>query len=244
MSNEKEYEVILPLASEIRNDEILKPNMPIKQAVYEAEDLSSWCSKDQEALIEVGVPETHFTNLNLAAGALRHAESIWNDDDDSRKEAELKWRETEPLAYDVLEELVHICFFVYDEDQSLLNKVREIASGNSDADLIQGLNDLAVIGKNHPHPLLKVELLNKASQYSSELGDIRATANSEKFEATESLMNRNKIYTLLKRYTDDIRRSGKFVFWRDEDRLIGYSSKYHRLKNKRHRANADAASGI
>ncbi|WP_171973151.1 hypothetical protein [Saccharicrinis aurantiacus] len=47
---------------------------------------------------------------------------------------------------------------------------------------------------------------------------------------------RDQMYTLLKRYVDEIRSCGKYLFWRNSDRLRGYSSEYKRkqyLRNKK-----------
>jgi len=241
MSNVTEYNAFLPKAESIQEGNILKPGIPIEEFVYESEDLYRWCIMDKEALISAGIPETHFEDLNTAAGALRHAESNWNMDADAKRDAEQRWRDEEPAAEDLLNQLVHTFLYAYHGNASIINKVRDIAGAQSDADMIQGLNDLFVIGLNNPEPLQKInfkmDLLQEAEQRSGDMADLRAIANSEKYEATESLLIRNQIYTLLKGYVDDIRRCGKYVFWRNEARLKGYSSKYLREKNLRNRSN-------
>jgi hypothetical protein len=41
----------------------------------------------------------------------------------------------------------------------------------------------------------------------------------------------NKAYSYLKKQVDEIRAAGKFLFWKNPERLSGYSSDYWRKKN-------------
>ena len=52
------------------------------------------------------------------------------------------------------------------------------------------------------------------------MGDLRALANGEKQEENEALTIRNQMYSLLKQTVDEIRNCGKFVFWRNEKRVL------------------------
>ena len=244
MSNPQDYEAMLPQAQAILPDETMTPRMPVGIYLQEAEDLNAWCLKDKEKLMSAGVPETHFENLNLAAGGLRYAESQWAEQQKDQEDAEEQWDELSPEAYDLRDRTLHAMRFAYRNDANLLESVRDIDEGTGDADMIQDLSDASVLGKKNPEPLQVINfdmtILDQCEETSSKMADIRALANGEKFEVNESLIIRNQMYTLLKKYVDDIRDGGKYVFWRDEKRLKGYSSRYNRrmyLKNKKAKEN-------
>ena len=70
--------------------------------------------------------------------------------------------------------------------------------------MIQDLSDLSVLGKAN-QPLL-------------------AAMNGERAENNSAKTIRDKAYTLLKKAVDEIREAGKYVFWKNPDRLKGYYS--------------------
>jgi hypothetical protein len=57
---------------------------------------------------------------------------------------------------------------------------------------------------------------------------VLAEARGEEAVDREAKALRDKAYTLLKESVDEIREFGRFVFWRDEDRRLGYGSAYKR----------------
>ena len=235
MSNLNDYEATLPLAQAILPEDIKSPSMPVGNYSQEAEDLYRWCLKDKDKLIGAGVPESHFELLNQAAGGLRQAQSIWSEELKTQKDAERQWAEQSPEAFDLRDRMLHTFRYAYRNYSDLLANVSAIAEGSDGADMIQDLNDIAVLGKANPEPLQAINfdmaLLDECATTSAQMADIRAMANGEKFEANESLTIRNQMFTLLKTYVDAIRDAGKFLFWREPRRLIGYRSQFLRNKN-------------
>jgi len=49
---------------------------------------------------------------------------------------------------------------------------------------------------------------------------------------SEAMIIRDKAYTYMKQAVDEIRECGKFVFWRNPDRLKGYMSDHWRKINQ------------
>jgi len=235
MSNKTEYDAVLNEATALEADKIKKPYMPIGINVQEAEDLVRWTIKDRTLLMEAGIPESHFEKINTLAGALRYAQSVWMEDLKSRQDAEEQWANEYPDALDFSNQLNHTFRYAYRHDDGILENISAIAEGYGAADTIQDLSDQAVLGRKNPEPLTAInfdmDLLDKADNLSAHLGDLRAMANGEKYESNESLTIRNQIYTLLKRYVDDVRACGKYLFWRDKDRLRGYNSEFNRKRN-------------
>jgi hypothetical protein len=240
MSNLSDYEAMLPEAQAILAENIKLPTMPVGIYSQEAEDLYQWSLKDKDKLMSAGIPETHFDMLNTASGALRYSQSKWTEQQKNREEAEEQWANLSPEAYDLRDRSLHTLRYAYRNDSALLQSVKLIDEGAGDADMIQDLSDIAVLGKANPELLQAINFdmstLEQCEQTSAQMADIRAMANGEKNVTNESLVIRNQVYTLLKTFVDDIRDAGKYVFWRDENRLKGYRSDYQRrkyLKNKK-----------
>ena len=114
-------------------------------------------------------------------------------------------------------------------------KVRRIAEGGSNADMIMDLTTLSELGKKHTAELQAInfdlDLLDVARKKSKELGKLLGKVNSISFKSNPVLKTRNKAYTQLKEAVDEIRRVGQYVFWRDEEKLSFYASKYLRSMN-------------
>lgn len=109
--------------------------------------------------------------------------------------------------------------------------MQAIEAGSGNADLVQDLSDLSVLGDANQPLLQAIQLdltqLSTAAGLSLEMSTLLATMNGERAETNESKQLRDKAYTYLKEAMDEIREAGKFVFWKDEKRLKGYKSAYH-----------------
>jgi len=235
MSNQEQYSQLLPEAKAIDPKEVKTPYMPVGIYLQEAEDLRRWSLVDKVKLLGAGLPESIFEDLDVRAGALREAQSIWMEDVKAKQEAEEEWAEESPKAYDLRNQLVHTFRYAYRENEAVLDRVRTIAEGAGHADMIQDLNDLAVLGRKNPEPLVKINydtaVLEESAQLSATMADLRAMANGEKLHVNETLHIRNAMYTLLKQSVDQIRDCGKYLFWRNEKRLMGYTSSYNRKQH-------------
>lgn len=230
MSSTTDYEQLLPEIRGIASADVLSPNMPIDVFVQEAENLSEWCKADKSLLTQKGLSADLLDALPLRAGACRQAQSLWMKERNMRKEAEQQWSEKSPAAFDLRNELVHGFRFAFRNDASLLGRVDEIAEGDTNADMVQDLNDLAALGRSNLTLLTAIglteDLLDKAAASSDEMASILAASNGEHLADNDILLIRNQAYSLLKRAVDEIRSCGKYVFWRTPARLKGYSSPY------------------
>ncbi len=126
--------------------------------------------------------------------------------------------------------------YAYRNTPELTTRVASVAEGSSDADMIQDLNDLAVIGRENLEPLEQVGFdkakLDRASELNRTLGALRAEASVDKTADREKKLLRDQAYTHLKEAVDTIRECGQFVFWRNEARLRGYAGEYKRKSRK------------
>lgn len=234
MSNIDDLNAKLADIQAIPNEEVKEPGIPVDVFMQEAENLSKWSLDDLEALKVVGITKAMINDLAVRAGACREAQSIWNNDYRSQQEAQKQWAELSPLAYDLRDDLLATFRFAYRKDDALLSRVSAITDGNGHADMIQDLNDIAVLGRNNPDPLTGIGFdlaqLDVAATQADEMADLLAEANGDKADQNESKITRDKAYTYLKVLVDEIREAGKYVFRKDKKRLKGYSSQYRRKR--------------
>lgn len=226
------YEALLTEIEAIPEAEIKQPNMPIDKFLQEAANLEVWSKNDVETLTNVGVTQATFDALPIRTGALRYAQSAWMKDRYSKEEARQEWDTQSPIAVELKNELEHAFRFAFRLRPDLLNKVKAIEEGTGNEDLVQDLSDLSVLGKAN-QPLLEaiafdVAKLDTAATMSSDMSALLAAMNGERAENNSAKTARDKAYTLLKNAVDEIREAGKYVFWKDSNKLKGYVSQYRK----------------
>ena len=229
------------------NDQIKSPNMPVDVALQEAEDLYVWCQDDKDMLKKTGLNWGLVTDLQVRTGACRYVQSEWQKDYRTLKDARREWKEKSPAAFDFRNELVHDFYFAFAKMPELYSRTQAIAKGNSNADMIQDLSDLAVLGNANKAALTAIGFdltkLDKAAGLSEEMADLLAKSNEQKMKDNKLRILRDKAYTHMKEAVDEIRRCGQYAFWKDEQRYKGYVSLYHKKKSaKAASAKAESAT--
>lgn len=235
MPSSADYKELLPVIQAISPESVLTPNMPVDVYVQEAENLYHWSFDDQAALSNAGLSLNSINNLAVRAGACREAQSLWVKERKMNQEAEKLWKAEAPAAFGMRDHLIHAFRYAFRKDAALLTRVDEIAQGDSNSDMVQDLNDLSVLGKDHLDLLALINFapieLDDAATTADHMGDLLGATNGERKEESESMIIRDKAFTYLKQAVDEIRDCGKFVFWRNPDRLKGYASDYWQRKN-------------
>ncbi|MEO1253813.1 MAG: hypothetical protein AAFY41_02845 [Bacteroidota bacterium] len=231
MSKEN-YESLKAVIEAIPNAETKIPNMPVDTFLQEAADLEIWSKEDQPRLVAVGIAQELFDTLPIRTGALRYAQSDWMKDRFNKEEAAQEWEQSAPGALDLKNELEHTFRFAFRKRPDLLAKVKIIEEGSSNADLVQDLSDLAVLGQANQPLLDAIQFdsarLDASADLSVEMSKLLATMNGERADNNQAKTLRDKAYTYLKSAIDEIREAGKFVFWKDQNKAKGYTSQYHR----------------
>ncbi len=235
MSSESDYDEILDEIQAIIPEKTIIPTMPVDVFVQEAEDLYHWCQIDQVALTRAGLDWTNVLKIPIRAGACRESQSRWITERNTRQQDEQAWKELSPLAFELRNRLLHTLRYAFRNNEDLLSRVEDIAMGDSNADMVQDLNDLSVLGKANLDLLAAVgfdaALLDEAALTSDQMGDLLGATNGERKKDSEAMMIRDKAFTHLKAPMDEIRNCGKYVFWKNPDRLEGYISAYFKRKN-------------
>ena len=241
MSNHDDYAAKLPIIQAIPTDQLKKMSMPLDVYLQEAENLYQWCQGDQAELTKAGLDWTMAQDLPVRAGACREAQSLWFKDRFTKEEAEKLWKEKSPAAYELRDEILRAMRFAYRKLPDLLNRVSAITEGSGHADMIQDLNDAAILGKENSEPLTAISFdltqLDTAASMANELGELYARATTDRADNSEARIIRDQTFTHLKEAVDEINECGQYVFHKTPDRLKGYTSAYlRRQRNARKNA--------
>ena len=214
----------------------VEPNIPVAQALQEAEDLYVWCQSDKDMLVKAGLNWGLVDDMPARTAALRYIQSEWKKESQSLEDAQKEWKLRSPGAYALRDELLHHFFRAFRKQPNLLERTRKIADGNGNADMIQDLSDEASLGKANAQYLTEInidlKLLDQAETLSGEMASLLARSNGQKKDGNnKTKVLRDKSFAYLKETVDEVRDAGKYVFWRNEQRCKGYVSAY--LKNHR-----------
>lgn len=235
MANVDDYNQKLEAIQAIPDEEAQVPTIPVDVYLQEAENLYHWSRDDQEQLATIGITSEQIEDLPVRTGACRETQSIWFKDRYSQQEAQRDWSRLSPQTYDLRNELLHTFRYAYRKDLVILGRISAIAEGDGHADMIQDLNDLAVLGRENQAPLeaigFDLSKLDLAATKADEMGNLLGLANGDKADQNQSKLLRDKAYTYLKELVDEIRDAGKYLFWRNPQRYQGYISHYR--KNRR-----------
>lgn len=233
--SQQDYETMQPVLAALEVAAVKPPNMPIDAFVQEAENLYHWSQQDREDLEHAGFDWSTVAELPVRAGACREAESRWITQRFTREDARKQWAVESVYAYDLRDELLHTLTYAYRNQADLLGRVQEIRDGNGHADMVQDLNDLAVLGRANLEPLAAINFtltrLDEAATLAKSMGNLYGQVNSEQY--VEVLDMRNRAYTALYYSVRALRDCGQYVFWRDEERVQGYRSAYVRKLNRK-----------
>ncbi|NJK98756.1 MAG: hypothetical protein HC905_30995 [Bacteroidales bacterium] len=115
--------------------------------------------------------------------------------------------ENAPVAKAERDKLVHEFFHAFYKLPDLYSKVQRIAQGDSNADMVQDLIDLAVLGKSNPAPLQAINFdmtrLDNAETLSAEMAKLLAQCNGERNTGSAAYKIRNKAYLYMKMAVDE-----------------------------------------
>jgi hypothetical protein len=210
------------------------PTMPVAIALQEAEDLYQWCLNDKEMLAKAGLDLALIDDLPNRIGACRYMQSMWQKDFKSVEDSQREWLAKSPAAYELRDDILHHFFHAYRKNPDLLSKVQKISEGNSHADMIQDLSDMAVLGTSNPEPLkgisFDMNMLTTAAATSTAMANLLAQSNGARMSDNKLKTLRDKAYTYMKQAVDEIRHNGQYIFWHNEERKKGYVSRYMQSK--------------
>ncbi|MBN1111361.1 MAG: hypothetical protein JXA53_00410, partial [Bacteroidales bacterium] len=216
MSQIDDYNAVLAIILAIPANQVKFSNIPIVKAIQEAENLAITAKKYEPQLTSVGLQATSITQLTVRANALKEAQSRWQANYNSGQGPIKQWDELSPQGYALQRKLNQAFRYAFRNEPRILGRVKEIADGSGDDDMIQDLNDYAVLGKANPALLEKANFnlaeLDNAALLSENLSDLLAQANGTKDSEHNFKDIRDRAFTHLKELVDEIRACGKYVF--------------------------------
>lgn len=245
MSNLEDYNSKIDEIKKITDDQIKKPvNIPVGIYIDESETLYKWCHDDKKELTSKGLDWKVVEDIPIRCGALSEAESKWKYAQFLRMHAETTWVRELSKGYELRKEIAHHFNYAFQVSPSLIRKVKKFLKGTTNADMIQCLNNLSVLGQNNRKLLKKIgfdfTLLDLAAQKSDELSTKKKAASWDSEDYLEAKKIRNQAFTHLKEAVDLVCNCGKYVFCNNSARLKGYRSDHLRMKRlkwkRRHNA--------
>jgi len=235
MSNESDYDSLLAALREIDARKVMTPVVPVSQFTQEAEALIAWIGPDRAALEAVGITPTLMDSLPARVGGLRQSESNWNALRFTKEEAQQAFAEMSEGAFGLLEAIQRHMRFAFRDRPDLIARLCPRPSTLSNGEKIQALNNMAVLGKENPEPLtaagFDLALLDEAAAASDELSRLGGEALGERIAGSAAKDMRDRAYTYLKDAVDQVRTAGRFLFWKDENRLRGYRAIFKTRRN-------------
>jgi len=240
MTTKEAFEKEKDAIEAISREEAKEPTMPIGQYMYEADKLYTHSIKDKDSLVAVGLDALIIDAIPQRNQALRYAQSIWAEDYDELSQSAIEWNELRPQGEELKAVLLHTFRFAYRNDANMQARINRIAEGSGNADTIQDLHDLAILGKENSAPLIAVNYdvttLDAAADLAVKMSRSLAEAKDNREQINELKITRDKAFTHLKRAVDEVRNYGKFAFWRNDDKLKGYRSEYYARKHQKAKA--------
>jgi hypothetical protein len=222
------------------SDSLLEtPKVPINALIQEAEDLFHWAMQDREMLLTAGITSHTLEQMHALALILCEAQGAWNCARKTQSDARKNAIEASRKAFQFRARLVHDLLYAYRELPDARAALREIAQGNGYTDIIQDLMNLKTIGASYPQPLEKINFdftrLEKAAFMAEGLGTLLAVANANDSSASSSKTTRDTTYARLKTVMTEVRLAGKYLFYQNAQRRLGYRSDYFRKLNSNRR---------
>lgn len=219
-----------------------RPNQPVATFLQEAENLYVWCVDDIPELIKAAISEELIIKLPESIKACREAQTIWEKKLKTPGDAQVQWKLQLPEAIKLRTELLRAMRFAFRNHHDLPDRLKYIAKGNSYANLIQDLNDMAHLGRKNSQLLTAIGfdlgLLDTAIAKSAELAALWAQSKNEKARLNETAVMRNKAFWYLHKQVTEIRSAGRYIFRHRKDRYVGYVSQYWKQKEQR-KSNSD-----
>ncbi|WP_075186379.1 hypothetical protein [Teredinibacter haidensis] len=236
MSDQNDFDNHLAAVQAIPSEALKTCPMPIGIYAQEAENLFHWATHDSETLIGSGLNRSDIDALAVRVGVLREAEARWQTEYRSQKDAEVMWANESPKAFDLRDDLLRSFRYAFRKDDNLLKRVSKIEEGKSNADMVQDLSTLAVLGRENTTLLDVIQFdrskLDAAANTADTIAQLLAKVNGDRLSGNDGRGLRDKAYVYLKETVDEVRACGKYVFHDNDVRLSGYSSAYIHRKNR------------
>lgn len=218
-------------------------NIPVAIYLREAEQMVAAGRRDLQLLERIGFGGEMLDDLRIRIGALREAESIHRSNRYGRGAAWKSWAEAADHGRWLLKGLRAALLLAYRNDKELASRVRAGSKGRSAAALVQGLSNLATLGRENSEPLRGINFalsrLDEAAALADELGEFLGRADNEKESSHMCREIRDAAYSHLKEGLKELRDHALYALAEDKERKLDYTSQYLRKKRLQRRKAAE-----
>ena len=229
MSDQQDFEALLPKLKAMDKKALRKQDMPMEQAVNEGAIMATAASQDADALKAVGLDGSVITELGASVNALRYAQGQYVAAIGELKDASKQWATEEPQAYALRDDLLSAMSFGLRKVPDAVKAVRRIREGSGGADMIQDLSALAQLGKKYPGELKTINfdagLLDQATEKAGNLGQLYAKAFVEKGTADAKDL-RDRAFSYMRAVMSEVLDAAEYAFRKDKTKLDYYYSTY------------------
>jgi hypothetical protein len=234
MVDQQSFAELLPTLNALQKKDVRVPDMPVEQAVKEAEIMATASAEDAQTLKSVGFDETNIEKLGTAVGALRLAQAKLTAAMGELKDAVKQWGDEEPKAYELRADILAAVVFGLRNVPAAAKAVKRIREGAGNPDMIQDLLALSELGKKYPQQLkainFDISLLDTAAQRADSLGKLYAKAFIEK-STSDSKEIRDRAFTYMRMLMGEILDAAEYAFRKNKSRLDYYYSAYRSRRN-------------
>jgi hypothetical protein len=230
-------ETLKPELSALPAERLRSPNIPMATALQEASDLVELCRRSNvhDAMVAVGLPGDFVTDLEGRVDAARQAQSVWVSVRDQTKSGTLI--ELEAQAAELRSELMAAGRYNLRADPEAQATLSSIRGGETVADLVQDLFDLATVydgrldafgaDQSFDAPARVAEARAVAQELSQSISDERLDPQPA---GTREM--RDRAFTYLDDLVSQIREAGRYVFRRQPEVARHFSSRYRRRQRR------------
>ncbi len=229
--------------------DVRRPSLPMAVVLQEAHELLVLARRPdvRARLSAVGVPDEALAELEPRLVAAREAQSAWALARDPRKSEEVQEREDQGQT--LRRRMVAAARWNLRDDRSAQGTLDGIVEGDSLADLIQDLEDLALLMEQRGEAFAADQTFDPAAR-GAEARTLAAAIRSDvaaRRVLAESIDVdlRDRAYTALITRITELRAAGRYAFQDDEKLAPRFASAYVRNTNRRrNRASVDATEAL
>jgi len=226
-------EALKPQLEALTPDQLRTPGLPMAAALQEAHDLLTLCHGEQvkAALIDVGQDPQFTTDLEQRLAAAREAQSQWVAVRDRTKSTALVG--LEGRAATLRRDLLAAGRFNLRRDREAQAVLSAISQGETVADLVQDLLDLATLFEQHAAAFASDQSFDVAAGVAEarEVAQaLSASVSDERLDPEPSGTRelRDRAFTYLDDLVSEIRAAGRYAFRREVELARRFTSRHRR----------------
>jgi hypothetical protein len=217
----------------LKPEQIRTPNLPIATALQEASDLVRLCRAERvhTAITKVGQSPDFVGVLEQRIDAAREAQSIWVSVRDQTKSSALV--KLEERAGQLRGDLLAAGRWNLREDREAQTTLSTIRGGDTVADLVQDLFDLATLYEKH-RAAFETDQSFDAGARSGEAREVAtqlsASISEERLGSGPAEIRdmRNRAFTYLDNLVSEVRAAARYAFRSEPDFSRRFASRYRR----------------